>query len=263
MKIRCTAASLHIEDIHFVGGIILEYPAELSCRFIVVKVLFQMIDQSLVIIIRNRISCFIILPEDIQQCRMFSVHIHITGSKVDRTRQGAVDTSQIDYQFTVYVQPEIIVTGEFENNIVPPVIQSIRCLGKAGFQFHTEIKVCSGRIIDQIQILILSWITVRQAFCSHRKKILSVHRSKTSRLNVVIREELPVLQGIRNLRVIGPKFFINREISIKTRSVISTCRSVKTGKILGTVILKIATGIIGAFNEKVIDLLRPLKKHTK
>ena len=162
MKVGGTAATLHVEDLHLVCGIVLEYLAELSRLFVVIKMLLQILDQSLVIITLNRIAFLVVLPEDVQKRRVLVIHNHVPGGEVDRPRQGTVNASQIDHQLIVHVQPEVIVTGELKDDVMTPVIKATRRLRKPGFQFHAEIEVCFGGIIDKIQVLVLPWIAIRQ-----------------------------------------------------------------------------------------------------
>ena len=212
-----------------------------------------MINDTRIVRIGDPLTLHIIAAEEIKQRRMCSVHIHIPGPEVDRPRQGAVNAAQINNQFTVHIQPEIIVTGEFEDDIMPPVVQAIGGLGKAGFQFYAEIEIRGIGIFYKIQILVLPRITVRQRISDSRIKILPVHRGKTSRLDIVEGQELPMLQGVLIRTVISTKLFINREITVKARIVVPSRGSVQTGKILGTVKLIIAGSIMDAFDEEMVD----------
>ena len=83
-----------------------------------------------------------------------------------------MNATQINDQFTIHIEPEVVVSGEFEDNIMTPCIQTTRCLLKGCFQFHAEIVI---RILYQIQLLIFSGIVfIQLMFAINLVKILPV-----------------------------------------------------------------------------------------
>ena len=74
-----------------------------------------------------------------------------------------MNTSQINNQFIINIKPEVIISCEFEDNIMSPCILSVRCLGEISLQFHCIIiiRFCS----NSIQFFILPRIIIRKKSC--------------------------------------------------------------------------------------------------
>ena len=50
-----------------------------------------------------------------------------------------MDTAEVKDQFAVHIQPHVVVAGELEDNVVSPVVETIRRLDKGCFHLHTEM----------------------------------------------------------------------------------------------------------------------------
>ena len=97
---------------------------------------------------------------------MYAITDHFACSEVHRTAQGAVNTAQIQNQFTVDIKPEVIVAGKFKDNVVSPFVHTIRSLCKYGGKFHAEI-IISIPVRNRVQRLALTRIRVRKLFSSN------------------------------------------------------------------------------------------------
>ena len=85
--------------------------------------------------------CRVILKDLIKR-RVAPGALHFTCSEVYRTRHGRVYTAEIKNQLPINIKPEVIVTGEFKDNIMSPGIQAVCSLCKAGLHFHSKEIVC-------------------------------------------------------------------------------------------------------------------------
>ena len=136
MEIRRACAALHIENLHGMGGVIFKH-------ILSVFVLFKNTVEVIVYLLGRRtpITFLVILLKNfIKRCRI-AVYIDLTRPVVDRTRQSTVDTAQVNHQFAVHIEPKIVITGKFVNDVVPPGIQSAGRLNESCLDFHTEIVV--------------------------------------------------------------------------------------------------------------------------
>ena len=100
---------------------------------------------------------------------MRAVYDHIAGSVVDGAGQSVMDTAEVDDQFAVHIEPEIIVAGEFVDNVMSPVIQAVRGLGEGGFDLHAEVVV---GIADKVQMLVFSWIGLGKRSAAGSRQVL-------------------------------------------------------------------------------------------
>ena len=104
----------------------------------------------------------VIVEKVFERCR-HSVDSHVSGAEVHTAGNRTVDSAQVDHQLAVHIEPEVIVSGKLEDNIMPPVVQSVRGLGEAGFGLHGKIVIRRFTVvINRIQVLIFSRITVRK-----------------------------------------------------------------------------------------------------
>ena len=67
------------------------------------------------------------------------LNLYFSCGIVYRTIKCTVNTTKIYDEFTVNVKPEIVVSGKFIDNVVSPVIKTIRCLDKGRLKFNTEL----------------------------------------------------------------------------------------------------------------------------
>ena len=235
MQVGSARASLHIEDLHLVGRVVFKDIARLAANNLLLET-----GSKLRLHIHSG-AILIMLSENIVKCRVSPVDIHITGTEVDRSGHRTVDTAEVNDQLAVHVQPEIVVTGELIDDIVPPVVKTIRRLDKSGFQFHGKIVI---RIFDQIQLLVLARVAVRQRMSLRVVQVLAVDRRKDTRLDAVVRVELAMLERRSAAPVIGTQFLVDIEVA-----------SVKVREVLRTVELEITGRVIGTLNEQMVDFL--------
>ena len=235
MQVGSARASLHIEDLHLVGRVVFKDIARLAANDLLLET-----GSKLRLHIHSG-AILIMLSENIVKCRVSPVDIHIAGTEVDRSGHRTVDTAEVNDQLAVHVQPEIVVTGELIDDIVPPVVKTIRRLDKPGFQFHGKIVI---RIFDQIQLLVLARVAVRQRMSLRVVQVLAVDRRKDTRLDAVVRVELAMLERRSAAPVIGTQFLVDIEVA-----------SVKVRKVLRTVELEITGRVIGTLNEQMVDFL--------
>ena len=81
-----------------------------------------------------------------------------------------MNTTQIQHQFAVNVEPEVIVAGKLEDDVVSPVIHAIRRLSEYGGKLHAVVIV--GIILrNRIQWLSLARVCVRKLIASNIAKI--------------------------------------------------------------------------------------------
>ena len=205
----------------------------------------------------------VIAFEDIIKCSFFAIADHLACSEVHRTAHSAVNTAQIQHQLTVNVEPEVIVAGKFEDNVVSPVIHAVGSLGKYSGKFHTEI-VISIILRDRIQRLALARICVRELISSDIAKIsdhIAVEIVGVAILgaDIVIGHELAMDPGITCISSDRAKLIVNCKVS----DILSFCVIMR--EVLGTVVFEISAFIIYTLNEQVIGRrqLRFVKKSCK
>ena len=202
MQIRCAGAALHVKDAHGVCGIrlenilsaavLLEYPVDIGLCF------------------RLCMSAFcVIVIKDIPERHPFSVNRDFAGAEVDAAGQRTVDTAQIDDQFAVYIEPEIVVSGELVDDIMSPGIQSVGRLGERRFDRRTEI-IIGG--LHEIHLLILSGIGIRQFIHERITQVFPIHGGENTCLQIIVRHELSVLERIPAASVHRSQFSVNLEI---------------------------------------------------
>ena len=218
-------AAFHVEDLHGMGRVVAEDPVAL------VILLEGFLQFRL-----GEVPC-----KNLIQGRMHAVDIDVAGTVVDRARRRAVDAAQVDDQLAVHIEPEVVVAGEFVDDVVAPCVQAARRLGKGGLDLYGKVAV---DISDQIELFVLSRITVRQ-FAERRViQIFPVDRGEDARLQIVEGEELSVLQRVLVAAgVIGAQFVVYDEIRASERR-----------KILGAVKFIIAAAGVGACDKEVVDL---------
>ena len=126
-----------------------------------------------------------------------------------------------------------------------PGIQAVRCLCEAGLQSRRKIAVHRfSAVFYRIQLFILSRITIGK-LSRQRVEVLSVYRCEHTRLQIVEREELSVLEGVPAAGgIIGSQFLVDLEVVV----------ILQTGEVLRTVKLKIAAGIVNTVNKDMVDL---------
>ena len=158
-QVRSTCAALHVESFHCVRAVVVEDITRPSFNDPLYK---YSIDICLGIFRTSSPGYEVIVEKVFERCR-HSVDSHVSGAEVHTAGDRTVDSAQVDHQLAVHIEPEVIVSGKLEDNIMPPVVQSVRGLGEAGFRLHSKIVIRFITIIlDGIQFFILSRIAVRQ-----------------------------------------------------------------------------------------------------
>ena len=170
MQVGGVSAALHIEHLHLVSGIILKDVFALG------KILGQIFVNLL---LRRVVMLFpVVFGENLTESGMchFSVNagsvfikVNVTGTEVDGTHLGRVNTAEIKNQLIINIQPEVIVTGELKDDVMSPSIQSGRRLYERRLHFHTEVVVCFSAGVfrlNEMKLFVFSGIGLRQL--SHR-----------------------------------------------------------------------------------------------
>ena len=153
MKVRSTTATLEIEDSHGMGCIVSKYEAALSvCDKQSVNICLRFFRSMI-------ITAEIIVIKDRLQIRLFAIDNDPAGREVDRSGHSTMASAEVNDQFIVNIEPEVVVSCELVDNIVAPVIQSAWGLDKGSSQFHSELEVW---MIHKIESFVLSRIAVRK-----------------------------------------------------------------------------------------------------
>ena len=138
MKVGGAGAALQVEHPHGMAGVILEDIRDGFLLFAVdnngfhledalqpvLKILFQVLFPGVLC----SVGCFKALFKG----EWRSVFDNFACSEVHVAVQGGVDTAQVKHQDIVHIQPEVVVTGELEDQVVAPGVQSARALHEAG-----------------------------------------------------------------------------------------------------------------------------------
>ena len=140
-------AALHVEHLHLMRGVIIEHMDRFAVHYFGHE---ELINFGNVQPARR-----VILPEDFIERSRGAVADHFTRPEVHRAANGAVDTAQIQHKLAVDVEPEVVVAGKLEDDVVSPVVHAVRRLGKHGGKFHAKI-VISLFLRDRVQRLALA-----------------------------------------------------------------------------------------------------------
>ena len=140
-------AALHVEHLHLMRGVIVEHMDRFAVHYFG--------HEELVNFGNVQPARRVILPEDFIERSRGAVADHFTRPEVHRAANGAVDTAQIQHKLAVDVEPEVVVAGKLEDDVVSPVVHAVRRLGKHGGKFHAKI-VISLILRDRIQRLALA-----------------------------------------------------------------------------------------------------------
>ena len=231
-QVRSACASLHVESFHSVCAIVLEDIARPSFNDPLYK---YSIDICLSIFRTSSPGYEVIVEKIFERCR-YSVDSHVSGAEVHTAGNRTVDSAQVDHQLAVHIEPEVIVSGKLEDNVMPPVVQSVRGLGEAGFRLHSKKVIRFLPIIlHGIEVFILSRIAVRKRFLIVRLiksiQIFGIDRRKRPRLQIIEGEKLAMFIRFR-VSFVSPQFPVNRKITAQL--------PLKAREILCAVKLKIA-----------------------
>ena len=190
MKVGSSRASLQVENAHRMGGIWLEDPLS-------VFILHEALRHIGFGLRRSVASVNIIVVKQVSQGRPFPVDVHLSGAEVDRARNRAVDASQVDDQLSVHVEPEIVVSRELEDDVMSPVVKSVGCLREGCLQLHAKIAIdLLSSVLEGVKALVFSRIAVRKELSLRVVEVVAVNSGEYARLEVIVREELPVFERI-------------------------------------------------------------------
>ena len=152
-QVGCARTTLHVEHLHFMCGVITENMDSFPIH--------NFSHKELVDFIFIQPACTVITFEDFIKRCLGAVAIYFACPEVDRTANGAVNATQIQHQFAVNIEPEVIVAGELEDDVVSPVIYAIRCLSEYGGKLHAVVIV--GIILwNRVQWLSLARVGIRE-----------------------------------------------------------------------------------------------------
>ena len=123
VQVGRAGSALHVKHLHIVVRIVFEdvIPAFTQCKFLCEQLLNLRFRYT---------SRLVVISENIVKCGVSSAALHFAGPEVDRSCHRAVHAAQINDQLSVHIEPEIIVSGEFEDDVVAPCIQSVGSLRK-------------------------------------------------------------------------------------------------------------------------------------
>ena len=83
---------------------------------------------------------------------------HITGRKIDVASEGVVNTTDVQNQNSVDVDPQIVVTVEVVADRVPVAVDAVLILLELGIHDHAEEIVPVGRSFQAVEVLSLTGI---------------------------------------------------------------------------------------------------------
>ena len=262
IQVGCARAALHVEHPHGMFGVVLE---DILSGFVLSKDLRQ---PGLDLCFRHSPGD-VIVPESIIKRRVAIGAGDLAGAEVHRTDLGAVNAAEIDHKLAVHIQPEIVISGEFKDNVVPPGIQAAGCLGEACLHLHTEEVVDTLAVLitifiaptliviaDQVKVLPLPGIEIRKLLRQHIRLIGDIFSARTDSIsflrgNRIVGHELSVCTSRSGFTAACDRadLVIDREISAVL---------IQMSKVLGAVILKISALIVDTLNKQVVDIDRRL-----
>ncbi|MDO5452215.1 MAG: Rnase Y domain-containing protein, partial [Eubacteriales bacterium] len=85
---------------------------------------------------REKASRIMEAQEQIKERRRLAVYVDVACPEVHRAGDRAVNAAQINDQLAVHVEPEVVVAGELEDDVVPPGVQAVGRLGELGVHLH-------------------------------------------------------------------------------------------------------------------------------
>ena len=179
---------------------------------------------------------------------------HYSRPEVDGAGHRLVNAAQVQHQFIIDIEPEIVVSGEFEDDVMSPGVKSVRGLGEVRGHLHTEEIVCL-RARDLVKSFSVARIIFRKRG-SRNRRLISIHvriRPRLAGLRIdqaVVGHELTVVH--RN--------FVFRSLHSSQLVVDLELTAVKISKVFSRVIFKIAALVVDALYEQVIYFLISTKE---
>ena len=169
-------------------------------------------------------------------------------------------STEVENQLAIYVQPEVVVSGEFKDDVMAPGVQTIGCLCEACFQLHPEevidtVSSCIPHtlfiIADQVKVFSLAGIGIRKFMCQHIRLIgddvaIFIICVSFIRGNVIVRHELAMFPGSFMLSITCDR----AELVIYRKGAVR----VQMRKVLRTVILKVPAFVVDVLKEQMIGI---------
>ena len=237
MEVGRARASLHIEHLHRMLGVV---PESIDLPAVDSLLLEEFIQLSVDLLLRHA-AIQIVPPEGFVKRGVPSVTgADFAGSEVDGAGHGGVDAAQVQHQFAIHIQPEVIVAGELEDDIVTPGVQSVCRLCEAGAHLHAEMIIHLAPGTDVVQLLTLARIRIREFFSQHI--VLVRERAVFSRCQIVIGHKLAVIACWPVVISDGAELVIDCEAAVR----------VQMRKVLCAVVFKISALIVDALEKEMV-----------
>ena len=74
--------------------------------------------------------------ETFSQIGIPAIFDYFSCAEIDTSVKRGMNTSQIQNQDVINIEPEVIIPGEFEDQVMPPVVQAALALHEVGVHFH-------------------------------------------------------------------------------------------------------------------------------
>ena len=105
-----------------------------------------------------------------------------------------MDVSQVENEDAVHIEPKIIVTGELEDDVMSPIVQTACRLGEACLKLHAEEEVDGFAVgLQRVEQLVLARIAVGQLLAA---VAVSVHAVDIAGVDAAERAGLDLVEGI-------------------------------------------------------------------
>ena len=142
VQVGGAGAALHVIHLHGMAGVIFKDRSGIG------PVILKDSVQPLVYFCLRliRILCFICRCETFSQIGFLAIFNYFSCAEIDTSVERRVNTSQIQNQDVIDIEPEVIIPGEFEDQVMPPIVQSALALHEVGVHFHPEEVVNISRV---------------------------------------------------------------------------------------------------------------------
>ena len=157
-----------------------------------------------------------------------------------------MDAAKVDHKLTIYIEPEVIIAGKFEDDIMAPGVLAAGRLREGSIQLHRKLRIhFLASCFQIVQTFAFAGITVRQKFSVYIIEVFRIQHTEITCLYIIIGEELAVLSGRSGTGIIGAQFLIYFEVV-----------AIQAGEVLRTVILEVSGGFISTLDKEMIDCSR-------
>ena len=158
VKIGSAGSALHVEHLHRVIAVILEYVISFGTQR-------KNLAEFLTDLILRKASCAVITPEHLIQSRSVAGAHNLARPEINRALEGGSDAAKVENQLIIHIEPEIVVSGKLEDDVMSPGVQTILCLRKARRHLHSE-EVVRIFLRNQVKLFSLPGICIGK-FISH------------------------------------------------------------------------------------------------